>query len=317
MSSAPGAAEARPWEPAAPSTPRAGAGAGVTRTAPARETAAQERPTPLVPLVLEPVPFLPGHVSTEAERNAFRALADSLWERYGAAVSRTLTRMPALRGHEQEAARADLIALQLYLRTEEGPLGHAELGDSLRSGEERLLPYAACVASGLRRMPSFRGLAVRGGGAPDAPPEASPPPGRVLRGPGPLSTLTFDGSGRAPAGTRYAIWSVTGRRVRHLLEAAGASGSDAPREEVVFAPGTAFRVLDVRPDGPSRLTLLRELPVLPPANPAGPEPLDDQDRAVLARIDEALARRTTEAGRFAWPDRCAGPVAPHGNRMDD
>ncbi|WP_461031035.1 hypothetical protein, partial [Streptomyces sparsus] len=72
--------------------------------------------------------------------------------------------MPALRGREQEEARADLIALMLYLRSTEGQLSHAALHPTFGTGDGRLLPYAACVASGLRRLPAFRGAAVRGAG---------------------------------------------------------------------------------------------------------------------------------------------------------
>ncbi|MEK8171957.1 hypothetical protein NKH77_29045 [Streptomyces sp. M19] len=42
-------------------------------------------------------------------------------ERHSAAVTRAFTRMPALRGREQEAARVDMIALHLYLNTSHDP----------------------------------------------------------------------------------------------------------------------------------------------------------------------------------------------------
>ncbi|MET9442318.1 hypothetical protein [Streptomyces sp. NPDC006610] len=265
---------------------------------------APQTPQPPAPLArpLPPVPFLPGHQSTQAERAAFRALADSVWDRQAAAVTRTFTRMPALRGQEQEAARADLIALLLYLRSPDGTLGHEELDRCLRAGDPRLLPYAACVASALRRLPSFRGAVLRGPG-PGTP--ATPAPGTVLRDPAPVSALPGDGRGPSFASARYAIWSVTGRRVRQLFDATGPS---APHDEVVFAPGTAFRVLDVRNEGPSPLVLLRELPADPAAAPLGHAEPDDRDRAVLARLDEAPARHPGGGAVFDWPDRCAGPL---------
>ncbi|MEU3185088.1 hypothetical protein ABZ707_12930 [Streptomyces sp. NPDC006923] len=277
-----------------------------TASGPAPVPARAAAPAPVT--ALPPVPFHPGHSSTEAERTAFRALADTVWERHGAAVVRTLTRMPALRGQEQEAARADLIALQLYLRTAEGPLSHDALNTALRSGDERLLPYAACVASGLRRLPSFRGTVLRGATA--AVGTGGLSPGSVLRDPGPVSALPLGSDGPVPGGARCAIWSVTGRRVRSLFDAAG---SAEPRDEVVFPPGTAFRILDLRTDGGSPLVLLRELPAGPPDAPFRQGPPDDQDLAVLARLDESLSRRPAAAGPYHWPDRCSGPVGPNGN----
>lgn len=68
---------------------------------------------------------------------------------------RALAGMPALRGDAQEAARADLIAVRTYLQKgNEGPLSHSEPARTLRTGEHRLVPYAACLTSGLGRLPS-------------------------------------------------------------------------------------------------------------------------------------------------------------------
>ncbi|MEV8226000.1 hypothetical protein AB0P41_07975 [Streptomyces sp. NPDC079167] len=260
-----------------------------------------------------PAPFLPGYSSTEEERAAFRELAASEWERHGAAVARMLTRMPALRGREQEAARADLIALRLYLRVTEGPLSHGALHHALGTGDRKLLPYAACVASGLRRLPAFRGAVVRG-----ARPGETPAAGSLLRDAGPVSALPADGAQPAPGGARYLVSSVTGRRIRQLLDG---SADDVRADEVVFPPGTVFRVLDVRPDSgspASPLVLLRELPGIPPASASGGAPLDDQDDAALARLDAALSGGTAAAATGPWPVRCAGPVGlPHSNGKSD
>ncbi|WP_299531706.1 hypothetical protein [uncultured Streptomyces sp.] len=254
-------------------------------------------------------PFLPGHHSTEAERAAFRVLADGVWERHGASVNRTLSRMPALRGSEQESARADLIALQLYLRTDEGGLSHEALGRALRSGDGTLLPYAACVASGLRRLPSYRGAVVR-----EAPPgAASAGVGDVLLAPEPVSALPVAGeTAPHPPGAAYAVWSVSGRRVRHLLDAPGQDGAAG---EVVFPPGSAFRVLDVRAphgDGTGPLVLLAELPPPRPGVPLLQGPLGAGDLATLARLDAALSARppTRPDGpaHRPWPHRCSGPI---------
>ncbi|MFH9617329.1 hypothetical protein ACH4MM_27005 [Streptomyces pratensis] len=251
---------------------------------------------------LPPVPLDPGHRSSEVQRTAFRALAGGMWDRHGAAVARSLARMPALRGKEQEAARADLIALRMYLHIPEGPLSHGAVTRALREYEPDMLPYGACVASALNRLPSYRGAVLRGTGG-DPATEGSgalPRPGTLLRDAALLSTTPLDPAGMAtmPGGS-YAIWSVAGRRVRQFSD-----HSRGP-DEVIFAPGTLFRVLDVRREGQALQLFLREL--TGPAAAATPDP--DADRAILARLDDVVrGRSTTPTGTGHWPERCVGAV---------
>ncbi|MFE5923242.1 hypothetical protein [Streptomyces sp. NPDC056468] len=254
------------------------------------------------PLAL-PLSIMPGHVSSAAEREAFRDLAAEVWEGHAAAVSRVLTRMPALRGRELVEARSDLIAAHAYLTTEEGPLHHRELIRDLRTGEDRLLPYAGCLASALRRLPSYRGVALRGGDA--AEPE--PAVGTLVQEPAPVSALAD--SSELPAGSpvRYAIWSVTGRKVRQLLDRR--AGTPQTHDEVVFVPGTGFRVLGVRtgPDD-SSVVLLRELPGMTSAYMDGTEELTGLDLKALAHLEAALAKGFAVGGNGDWPERCTGPL---------
>ncbi|WP_407111217.1 hypothetical protein ACE1N8_25030 [Streptomyces sp. DSM 116494] len=253
------------------------------------------------------LPFVPGHVSGAAERAAFRDAAAGAWEVHAAAVSRVLTRMPALRGHELAAARADLIAAHAYLTAGEGPLHHRELIRDLHAGEGRLLPYAGCLASALRRLPSYRGVALRGGDAEGPGPAA----GTLLQDPAPVSALA--GASALPAGSpvRYAIWSVTGRKVRQLIDRPG--GPPEAYEEIVFVPGTGFRVLGVRtaPAGPS-VVLLRELPGNATAYMDGSEELSGLDLKALAHLEEALAKGFRVGDVPRWPERCSGPVGQDG-----
>ncbi|MEU5717324.1 hypothetical protein AB0G71_16330 [Streptomyces sp. NPDC020403] len=289
-----------PDAPGSPGTPDAAEEAEADQAT--GEVEATEAEIPQAPL--PPVPFDPGHRSSEVERTAFRTLAEGMWDRHGAAVARSLARMPALRGKEQEAARADLIALRMYLHVPEGPLSHGALTRALREYEPNMLPYGACVASALTRLPSYRGAVLRGTGSdpvaegPGAP--ALPRPGTLLRDAAVLSTTPFDPTGTATVpGGSYVIWSVAGRRVRQL--------SDHGRgpDEVVFAPGTLFRVLDVRRDGQAVQIYLREL--TGPAMATKPDP--DVDRAVLARLDDVVrGRSAVPAGTGHWPERCVGAV---------
>ncbi|GAA3493194.1 hypothetical protein GCM10019016_002930 [Streptomyces prasinosporus] len=253
------------------------------------------------------LPFVPGHVSGAAERAAFRDAAAGAWEGHAAAVSRVLTRMPALRGHELEAARTDLVAAHAYLTAGEGPLHHRELIRDLHTGGGRLLPYAGCLASALRRLPSYRGVALRGGDA-DGP---EPAVGTLLHDPAPVSALT--GSSELPAGAavRYAVWSVTGRKVRQLLDRPG--GSPETCEEIVFVPGTGFRVLGVRtaPTGPP-VVLLRELPGNATVYMDGAEELSGLDLKALAHLEAALDEGFRTGGGRHWPERCSGPVGRDG-----
>lgn len=253
----------------------------------------------IVQAPLPPVLLDPGHRSSEAERTAFRALAGDMWDRHGAAVARALARMPALRGKEQEAARADLIALRMYLHLSEGPFSHGALTWSLRDRELDLLPYGACVASALNRMPSYRGAVLRGTTASGDGGRPGPPrPGTVLRDAALLSTVRLDAGTAPPPGDSYVIWSVAGRRVRQFSEQRGP-------EEVVFAPGTLFRVLAVRRAQPGVQIHLREL--TGPAGALAPDP--EGDRAVLTRLEAVAAGpEATPKGAGHWPERCAGAV---------
>ncbi|MFI0510843.1 hypothetical protein ACH3Y9_14195 [Streptomyces sp. WSLK1-5] len=269
--------------------------------APASEETAEPRQVPEAPqpqsTPLPPVPFSPGHRSTEDDRTAFRALADAEWDRHGTAVARALARMPALRGKEQEAARADLIALRLYLHATEGPLSHRALTRALHGHEEGLLPYLACLASALNRLPSYRGVVLRSTGA--APDGGVPRPGTLLRDAAPVSATPLDPVRPSmTTGASYVIWSVGARRVRQLSDP-----GDGP-EEVVFPPGATFRVLDVRRAGQAtaRQIFLRELPAHGPAR-TDPE----ADSAALARLDEAVRGRSAPASADQWPERCSGP----------
>ncbi|MGW2963895.1 hypothetical protein ACWDGI_36290 [Streptomyces sp. NPDC001220] len=258
--------------------------------------------------------FRAGHRSSPAEHTALRLLAGPAWERHAPAVARALGRLPAMADVEREAAEADLTALRLYLDDAGGLLDHRALAAACHGRDDRLLPFAACLVSALRRLPTHRGAVLRGAGS--ALPHAEDPendplrPGTVLRDRAPLSGVRAAGGADRPRGPRYAIWSVTGRLARPLFH-----DPERPEEvqEVVFAPGTPFVILDVRRTGPSPVVLLRELPASggAPASSPGQDAnaeLGEADRAALAGLDEALRGRDGQSGAGGWPERCAGPV---------
>lgn len=243
--------------------------------------------------------------STEAERADFRSLAQPRWERHSASVNRAMTRMPALRGGQVDAVRTDLVAVHVYLA---GGLGELDERAPASPGQAGLPDsYIACLASGLSRLPSYRGVAVRGGLPADGDLRRFVP-GTVLRGPAPVSALPIGvAAGLSAATGGYVIWSSTGRRVRPLL----GSGSGAASDEVVFSPGTAFRVLGVRSEGNAPIVLLSEVRGRGSDTGDGSGALDDADRAALERLDEALRRHAPSAegtSPAAWPARCTEPL---------
>jgi hypothetical protein len=254
-----------------------------------------------------------GSRSSREQRAAMRALAGAGWWHHAEAVAAALDALPALSDADREAAETDLTALRLYLDDADGALDHRELARALRAGENHLAPYAACLASGLRLLPAYRGVVLRGAGG-ELDEEDELRPGTLLRDPAPVSAMTATGRTALPRGPRYAIWSVTGRQTWGP-SADGGKPEAGAQQEVVFAPGTPFRVLDVRTGGASTVILLRELP--PSGGPfttgSGQETveLDDADRLACARLNEALKARSGPPGTVGWPTRCAGPVG-HG-----
>ncbi|WP_170191886.1 hypothetical protein [Saccharothrix syringae] len=205
------------------------------------EEVVEDAPVPLSvdgPLAVPPAPVWgervgdevvpPEHVSTEQERDALRRM---LGERYGehAAVA---CRHIVSRPEDPEAFEAvvtDLAAVSACLQQDEEVLVEA-----LRLGKlGRLWPYAAAVVSGLRRLPVHQGVTVCWGEA------HRYRTGDVLVEHGLLNTVAgpvvpVDGR------VEFLLWSVTGRRVS-VVDPFGT----AVQERVVFAPGSAFKVLAV------------------------------------------------------------------------
>ncbi|GLY83535.1 hypothetical protein [Actinoallomurus iriomotensis] len=237
--------------------------------------------------------WLAKRVSTPQERQAFRA---SLGWRYDAAarsVARLLAEHPGLRsaGPPDEALMTDLAAVRVFAGRDQ-----AATVESFRLGEDDAdRAFAACVAGGLRRLPSFQGVVVRGGpsdpGAADLYRE-----GEDLVEAAPLIALDDLGA-EVPGGLEILIWSATARRLTGFAE-------NRRVREVAFLPGTVFRVLAVAP--PSAAAVRRVLLTEVPPAKAGRAHTEWTDR-VRARLVEAAESRpatpSTENGesddRFA------------------
>ncbi|MFB9909052.1 hypothetical protein [Allokutzneria oryzae] len=262
-------------------------------------TAAEAVPLPPAP---EPVVVRiePDHRSTQAEREWMRRSLGARYDHYANAVQRLLAERPGLRGAgggHADAVVADLVAVQVFASAKEQPLD-----DALRAGDlDKLHPYAACVVSGLRRLPRFRGPVWCGGLADGSPRRV----GAECAEPGFVNAVATPAV-ELPGAEEVVLWSVTGRRAGDLWTDPGAE-----RHRVVFAPGSRFRVLDVvePADGHPRRVLLREL--VATETVAAQE---EQDRNALEGLRAEVGRRDAAEDRAALANPAsfarAFPVSP-------
>jgi hypothetical protein len=110
------------------------------------------------------------------------------------------------------------------------------------------VPLARVVTSGLKRLPSYRGAtqlrAVAG------PSELDWYRNRMLVSEWAFLTATTSGGPVPPGEVEFRIWSMTARRTQLI--------DPSVEDQVLFVPGTNFKVLEVR-DEPHPVVLLREL----------------------------------------------------------
>lgn len=269
---------ATPTQPAGPPT-------GYAPTQPAGQTPAKRTgPTPTPPADARPdlgkpaVPagtVLPGHRSTDEERRRFRNLPIPGLREHLTAAGRLLALRPGLRSGTEpgDVAVTDLAAVRVYLSPEGVAIDRA-----LRSTDPApVRPVAACITSGLRRLPPYRGV-VLGCGEPPAVAER----GAVLVERSFTST-TLDLTTDVDGDTIVLIWSTGGRRTGMVAD----RGSP---ERVIFAANTAFKVLGTARQRGTTLVFLRDSNTPQPPTPG----LDDDDRVILASLEQAeraLTRR--------------------------
>ncbi|MFM9499001.1 hypothetical protein ACKI1Q_36040 [Streptomyces galilaeus] len=228
--------------------------------------------------------------SSPAEHARLRTYLGRDWDRHVAAVGRALTHFPGLRSVSADSEiTADLAAVHAYLHADALGQGADAVRAALRSGDPDLLAYLACLTSGLRRLPSYRGAALRVTDVFDEVVRDLLPGEEVVEAV-PVGAVPLGKGYSALPRDHYLIWSATGRRTDVLMDS-----EDSHRQaDVLFSPGTRFRVL--RAAGPragATVVLLRELPLAAPV--AVPGVLDDTDRQIADRLAD-LADRPPPGG---------------------
>jgi hypothetical protein len=222
-------------------------------------------------------------------------LRRTLARQYDAVISlveRVLTENPGIQGDSSLPTAdllTDLAALRLYLS------GHAQsLDAAVRGGTVGPhVPFARCVASGLRHMPSYRGATRLRVTLADA--EWQWYEARQVVTEWAFCAAVTNGRARLPGDAEFRIWSMTARQT-HLLE---------PRvpSQVLFLPGTRFKVL--RLDSTHRReVLLREL---------SPDEIGADGQLELGHVPlDAIALAGLDAAARAWREAEPGEELPSG-----
>ncbi|MFD7000996.1 hypothetical protein ACFWA5_33170 [Streptomyces mirabilis] len=244
LESAPDPSTAPKAPPTAPPAPAPAAPATRTAAQPDDVVRAQPVPEPAASVVVA------AGQSVERERAWLRRTLAERYDEAAGFVTRVMSETPGLRsgyteGTEEKGVLADLAAVRLYLAsgagaTVNGAVHSATVGPHV--------PLARCVASGLRQLPSHRGVTLLRATLTEAQLDWYRTR-REITDWGFCSALTNVRPG-LPGETDILIWSLTGRRTA-LLD------PEVP-DRVVFLPGTEFRVLHVTDEDGHRTVLLRE-----------------------------------------------------------
>jgi hypothetical protein len=236
-----------------------------------------------------------GQPSGLVERQQLRL---SLGWRFDAAsrhVTRLLSQRPGLRAAAagDGGMATDLAAVHVFAASD-----HTEVLESMRTGSVRPVDraFVSCVVGGLRWLPTLTGLAVRGGPADPAAAQVYEPGSEVVEMG--LLVAVADPVAVVPGGVEVLIWSSTARRLDGLVE--GGEGA-----QVVFLPGTVFRVLEVDRTGERCRVLLAEVP----QNWRG-QADPGRDERIRGRLRAAVQARTADAagaeGAAGGADRADG-----------
>ena len=268
-----------------------------TTAPPPAPTHAAVAPTPPA------APPLPSAPSSADDRAVLREALAAAYVRLAARTDQVITRLPVLRTAPRDEVRPELVAVLLHHTDASHPADRATLAGAARGSRTDPVTqaYLRCLGSGLRRLPSHQGVVILGAhaGAGAVAPHTPFTPGSVLHEPAAVTALPGEDAFLGTA-LELAVWSTTARRT-HLF------GAPNDEPEVVFPPGTSFRVLAVLEaadgedgeDGVTRV-LLREAA----RDEERPEELDDR---ALRRLRPAVERRAAipapELRRIARPQR--------------
>ncbi|SHH05683.1 hypothetical protein [Streptoalloteichus hindustanus] len=218
------------------------------------------------------------HHSEPREREWLRRTLGSRYDGYAGAVTRLLANWPGPRADEdgQDAVVTDLVAVRVYAEAVDQGFDRAQRTGHLGA----FRPYAGCVVSGLRRLPSYRGPVLCSA-------EVDPELWEQYR---PGAILTEDGFLHAlatpfvslPGNVEFLVWALTARRIEMFTDAEGPE-----YRRVIFPPGGRFKVLAVHEITGGNLpathrVLLREV--------IREEP-DGRDASTLDRLSSMAANR--------------------------
>jgi hypothetical protein len=233
----------RPAPDRTASAPSLGAAAMVDHAAPSPASAGED-PGRALPRRVVPPSRDPG--SLAEDRKLYRESAPA-FHHHAVAVRRILSQRPGLRAAAgpEEGVLVDFAALLDLLASYRLP---GDTGEQTEPWEQARL---ACAEHGLRRLPSFRGPVYYPANLP-VPAADAYRTGHVLVEPAfvmatssPAVSCDRDGD--------FVIWSETGKRVAALAER-------SRPDEVMFAPGSSFKVLSVDSGREAPRIYLRELP---------------------------------------------------------
>jgi len=233
------------------------------------------------------------------ERVWLRRNLSKQYDATASSVARVLSEYPGLRaglGAADADVITDLVAVRLYLDGKTRNLDDAVRGATVGPH----VPLARCVASGLRRLPSFRGVARLRADLNEA--EWLWYSGNELVTEWSFSPVLTSGRVKLPGDVDILIWSMTARRT-NLID-------PALRDQAVFLPGTSFKRLRVG-SGAGREIYLRELAqteVSADGTVRAQQTLDEIALTSLEQAAEAMRRdEPTEHLDADHADRFSGP----------
>ncbi|QUQ62810.1 hypothetical protein [Kutzneria sp. CA-103260] len=201
-------------------------------------------------VAVQPVPAagacaVPPDRGLTEERAWLRKTLNSQYDVAASTVSRMLSQVPGLRvGMQADEVLADLVGVRVYLTGDSAGLDEAVR--SAVSGPH--VPLARVVTSGLKRLPSYRGATQLWAAAGES--ELDWYRNRLLVSEWAFLTATTAGRPAMDGEVEFRVWSMTARRTQLI--------DPSVDDQVLFVPGTNFKVLEVR-DEPNPVVLLREL----------------------------------------------------------